>query len=157
MNDFAIGLSPLSPSVQALADEALNEVLLTLKLERAAILLCDKDGWKVGSTHEILSDNFWVTAPISQTILRNSIKTKQPLFLVDAMSAPEFTNQSSVVISGLRSVASVPILDQFGKVMAVIYADHLLQKNAFGQPELETLKELAREFGRKLLLIDWDG
>lgn len=134
-----------------MAFETLNEVLLTLKLERAAIMICDAEGWKVACAHEIPTNNFWMAAPISQTILRNSILKKEPIFLVDAMDAPEFSSQASVVISGLRSVASVPVLDHHGEAIAVVYADHLLTKGAFGPTELETLKELSKEFGKKLL------
>ena len=43
------------------------------------------------------------------------------MFLVDAMASPEYSSQASVVISGMRSVASVPVLDQYGGVMAVVY------------------------------------
>ena len=131
-------------------------MLLTLKLERAVILLNDRDGWKVGCAHEVPTENFWLAAPISQTILHRSIQSKEPVFLVDAIATTEFGSQASVVISGMRSVASVPVLDQAGGVMAVVYADHLVQKGAFGAAELETLKELTAEFGRKLLLEDWD-
>jgi GAF domain-containing protein len=156
VSDLRIGETPLSERIQEIALETLNEVLLTLKLERAVILLNDRDGWKVGCAHEIPTERFWVAAPISQTILRSSILTKEPVLLVDAMTAPDYSSQASVVISGMRSVASVPVLDQYGGVMAVVYADHLLQKGAFGAAELETLIELAKEFGRKLLLEDWE-
>ena len=154
--DLTVSDAPLSRRIQEIALDTLNEVLLTLKLERAVILLHDRDGWKVGCAHEIPTDNFWISAPISQTILRSSILKKEPVFLVDAMDSPEYSSQASVVISGMRSVASVPVLDQYGGVMAVVYADHLVQKNAFGIAELETLKELTKEFGKKLLLEDWD-
>jgi GAF domain-containing protein len=156
VSDLTISDKPLAPRIEEIALETLNEVLLTLKLERAVILLHDRDGWKVGCAHEIPTERFWTTAPISQTILRTAILKKEPLFLVDAMETPEYASQASVVISGMRSVASVPVLDQYGEVMAVVYADHLVQKNAFGLAELETLKELTKEFGKKLLLEDWD-
>ena len=152
MSDLRVSENRLSEKVHDIALETLNEVLLTLKLERAVIVILDSDGWKVACAHEIPTEKFWVAAPISQTILRSSILKKEPVFLVDAMTTPEFSSQASVVISGMRSVASVPVLDQYGEVMAVVYADHLLQKGAFGPSELETLKELASEFGKKLLV-----
>lgn len=152
MNDLRVSHTPTDERIQEIALETLNEVLLTLKLERAVILLHDEQGWKVVCSHEIPTENFWVAAPISQTILRRAIDQKEPIFLVDALGAPEYASQASVVISGLRSVASVPVLNKHGEVVAVVYADHLVQKNAFGPAELETLKELASEFGRKLLL-----
>ncbi len=151
MSDLSVSENPLAENLQELAQETLNEVLLTLKLERAAVLIRDEEGWKVACAHEIPTERFWTAAPISQTILRNSILQGQPLFLVDAMEVPEYSNQASVVISGMRSVASVPVIDHVGEVTAVVYADHLVQKGAFGPAELETLKELASEFGRKLL------
>lgn len=151
VSDLTVSNIPLAEDIQDIALETLNEVLLTLKLERAVILLCDADGWKVGCSHEIPTENFWMAAPISQTILRRSIEQKEPVFLVDALGVPEYASQASVVISGLRSVASVPVLNDQGEVVAVVYADHLVQKNAFGPAELETLKELAGEFGRRLL------
>ncbi len=155
MSDLRVSDAPLPDPIQDIAFETLNEVLLTLKLERAVIVLNDADGWKVGCAHEIPTENFWVHAPISQTILRTSITKKEPIFLVDALTAPGYSSQASVVLSGMRSVASVPVLDQYGDVIAVVYADHLVQKNAFGINELETLKELASEFGKKLLVEDW--
>ena len=151
MSDLRVSDNPLSENLLALAQETLNEVLLTLKLERAAVLIKDDEGWKIACAHEIPTEKFWIAAPISQTILRNSITQGQPLFLVDAMETPEYASQASVVISGMRSVASVPVIDHVGDVTAVVYADHLLQKGAFGPSELETLKELSSEFGRKLL------
>lgn len=156
VSDLRVSDKPLAPRIQQIALDTLNEVLLTLKLERAAILLNDRDGWKVACAHEIPVETFWTTAPISQTILRSAIVKKEPIFLVDAVSTPEYASQASVVISGMRSVASVPVLDQYNEVMAVVYADHLVQRGAFGKAELETLKELTRELGKQLLLEDWD-
>lgn len=151
MSDLRVSDNPLAKNLQDLAQETLNEILLTLKLERAVILIQDEEGWKVACAHEIPTEKFWHAAPISQTILRNSIVQKEPLFLVDAMEAPEYSSQASVVISGMRSVAAVPVTDHVGEVTAVLYADHLLHKGAFGPAELETLKELSTEFARKLL------
>ena len=62
-----------------------------------------------------------------------------------------------------RWVAPLPVVGQLSNVgalwlvgaMAVVYADHLVQKAAFGKSELETLKELAKEFGRKLLYVPY--
>ncbi len=145
--------SETSPSdaIVDMAQETLNEVLLTLKLERAVILILDEDGWKVACAHEIPTNNFWLAAPISQTILMSSITKKEAVLLMDATDTPEYASQASVVISGLRSVASVPVLDAQGEVMAVVYADHLINRGAFGATELEILKELAGEFGKRLL------
>jgi GAF domain-containing protein len=151
VSDLRVSETPLADNIQDIALETLNEVLLTLKLERAVVLIHEPDGWKVACSHEIPTEKFWVAAPISQTILRSSILKKEPVFLVDAMNAPEYSSQASVVISGMRSVASVPVLDHYGEVMAVVYADHLVQRGAFGPAELETLKELAKEFGKKLV------
>lgn len=44
MSGLRVSDNPLAENLQKLAQETLNEILLTLKLERAAILIRDEEG-----------------------------------------------------------------------------------------------------------------
>ncbi|MHB2018134.1 MAG: GAF domain-containing protein [Candidatus Xenobia bacterium] len=85
-------------------------------------------------------DTVWTTGQISQTILRRVAGEKQPLLTHNAMQDPRFSDTTSVVISGLRSVICVPILVD-GNVWGVLYVDNPIQAGAFKAANLNELKE----------------
>lgn len=152
MEDFSLPTSEkaLPTEMQAETDRMLDEVLLTLKLERAIILLKVMGAWRVGSSHEIPTQDFWNTAPISLGILESAVETGEVVHLVDAGTSDKFGSRASVVISGIRSVACAPFLNPSGEVVALLYADNRIQQGAFSKADAETLQELANEMGRRL-------
>ncbi len=153
LNPFRTSEGPLPDKLVELATDTLNEIMLTLNLERAVILFEDSEGWKVAVSHEFPQENFWTVATISRTILQRAIYEREPLLLVDALSDKKFQGETSVVISGLRSVACVPISDRMEQVRGLLYADNLLASGAFSQDDFTVLKDLANELGKTIYKI----
>ncbi len=132
-----------------LTDRFLDEVLLTLRLERALILTSDQDGWKPTSTHEIDLEDFWNQAPLSLTVLNETVETGKSVLFMDAAGADQPAS-TSIILTGLRSVVCVPVFDRSQQVVALIYADNRIEKGAFSSSDLETLEELAKELSSRL-------
>lgn len=149
MDDLQTSDAPLAPDLVAAATATLEQVTQRLTLERALVLVDDGQGWKVGAAHALPTENFWLVAPVSRTVLQSGIEAGHPLMLVDAMDS-DYNRETSVVLSGVRSVACAPITDQNGRIRALIYADHLIQKGAFKPHDLDVLAELADELGQQL-------
>lgn len=144
--------TPPSPEIAELTDSFLAEVLLTLNLERALIFVNDEDGWKPSSSHEIPLEDFWNLAPLSFTVLENALESRDALLFVDAAGADQLAS-TSVLLTGLRSVVCVPVFPRQGSTdepIAMIYADNRIEKGAFSEADVDTLKELALELSDRL-------
>jgi GAF domain-containing protein len=152
MEDFTLPTSelPIPEELQAESENMLGEVLLTLKLERAITLIKIEGQWRVGASHEISTNDFWNQAPISLGILEAAVNKREVVVLMDAGSSDEFGGRTSVVLSGLRSVACAPFIGDGGEVLALLYADNRVQTGAFSDDDGEKLQELANEMGRRL-------
>lgn len=146
--NFATSDLPLSDDLQAETDRLLDEVLLTLKLERALILVKVDSAWRVASAHEVPTEDFWNLAPISLGVLESAVAGGKVVHLVDAGTSDEFGSRDSVILTGIRSVACAPFQNSQGEVRALLYADNRLEKGAFSKDDVETLQELAQEMGR---------
>lgn len=136
------------PHTMDLTDGMLNEIMLTLKLERAVIFVKSELGWQVSSAHEIPTENFWSTAPISLKVIDDATRG-ETVHLIDAGDS-DYASRASVVITGIRSVACVPVHNPQGEVGALLYADNRIAKGAFSATDVQTLTELAKELGNRL-------
>lgn len=149
-SNFPTSDLPLDADLQGETDRLLDEVLLTLKLERAVIFVKVDSAWRVASAHEVPTEDFWNLAPISLGVLESAVVGGKVVHLVDAGTSDEFGSRDSVIITGIRSVACAPFKDSEGDVRALLYADNRLEKGAFSKADVETLQELAQELGRRL-------
>lgn len=150
IDNFPTNDTPLEESKREETDRILDELLLTLKLERAAIFVKGPDGWQVGSAHDIPTKDFWNQAPISLGVLHSAALEGKVVHLVDAGASDEFGSRDSVILTGIRSVACAPYADGEGQVTALLYADSRLEKGAFSKQDVDTLAELAREMGSRI-------
>ena len=153
MDDFSLPTSdePLPETLANESENMLGEILLTLQLERALTLFKIDGAWRVGSSHEIPTNDFWNQAPISLGILQAAVEKQKVVVLMDAGTSDEFGGRTSVVLSGLRSVACAPFIGESGEVLALLYADNRVQTGAFSDDDGEKLQELANELGRRLI------
>lgn len=149
MDELKTSNAPLAAPMMEAAQAAMEQVTQKLKCERALILVDDGEGWKVAAAHALPMENFWLVAPVSRTVLSSGIEAGHPVMLVDAMDS-DLNRETSVVLSGVRSVATAPIADMTGRISALVYADHLLVKGAFKREDLDVLAELADELGQQL-------
>lgn len=127
----------------------LDEVLLTLKLERAIIFVKDLIGWRIASAHEIPTKNFWSIAPISLAVVQSVVFEGEPVNIVDA-GLSDFAGRESVILTGLRSVVCVPVKNHQGETVALLYADNRLETGAFSKSDFETLIDLGEELANRL-------
>ena len=147
---FATSSEPANERLKGPCDRMMDEILLTLKLERAVILVRPGEKWQIASAHEVPTKDFWNLAPISLSIVQSAVEKKEPLCLMDAGTSSQFGGKDSVIIAGIRSVACAPYLNQNGEARLVVYADSRIDKGAFTPDDVETLSELAVELGRRL-------
>lgn len=152
MEDFTLPTSdqPLPDKLQSVSSTMLMEVLATIKLERALILAKVDGKWRVGVSHEVPTNDFWNLAPISLGILQSAVETQDLVLLMDAGESDQFGGRTSVVLSGLRSVACAPYVGSSGEVLALIYVDNRVLTGAFSKDDAQRLQDLADELGRRL-------
>lgn len=148
-SNFPTSDQPVEGPIKDETDRMLDEVLLTLKLERAVIFVKVDGAWRVSSAHEVPTNNFWTVAPLSLGVVQ-SASEGQLVHLVDAGASDQFGGRDSVILTGLRSVACTPYTSPSGEVTAILYADNRIEKGAFSPDDVATLQELASEMGRRL-------
>jgi tetratricopeptide (TPR) repeat protein len=70
------------------------------------------------------------------------------------MNAPELNSRASVLISGLRSVLTVPLRHSSGLIVGLIYADSRALAGAFGPDHLEIAKSLGDKMVAPLATVE---
>jgi hypothetical protein len=153
MDEFTLPTSdqPLPEKLRYVSERLLEEILIELKLERALTLVNLDGTWSVGTSHELCIDDFWNQAPISLGILEAAVDKQGVVVLMDAGQSDEFGGRTSVILSGLRSVACAPFVDDSGDALALLYVDNRVHIGAFTEEDGEKLQKFANEFGRRLI------
>ena len=75
-----------------------------------------------GKTRGLPAENFWMTADISQTILRDLVGEAIPLILADA--GESYSDANSAILSATRSILFAPCKDAEGRLRGFVYGDH---------------------------------
>jgi adenylate cyclase len=81
---------------------------------------------------------------ISQTILREVEEEKAAVLSHDAMSDSRFSGSHSIILEGIRSTASVPLLYQ-DELLGIIHLDSQNALGAFSEKDLQILTGFARQ------------
>ena len=81
---------------------------------------------------------------ISETILREVIDNHQSILSSDAMVDSRFVGSKSIIMEGIRSTMSVPLLYQ-NKLLGVIHLDSQVATGAFSEKDLHLLSGFARQ------------
>ena len=149
-HDFPTSDDPVSPSVKAETDRIMEEILLSLKVERAVIFVKVEGRWHLASSHEVAVNDFWNLAPLSLSVIHSAAQG-ETIHLMDAIgdSSSRFSS-TSVILTGIRSVACVPYKSESGEVLAILYADNRFNKGIFSSDDVSTLQSLAAELGGRL-------
>ncbi|HEX3048101.1 MAG TPA: GAF domain-containing sensor histidine kinase, partial [Bacillota bacterium] len=82
----------------------------------------------------------------SRSIISRVEAERKPLLIVDAQVDEDFKTQSSVVLMGIRSALSVPVLAK-GALLGVIYLDNRLVSGLFTEEDLQVLDLIANQAG----------
>ncbi|KKM08659.1 hypothetical protein SY88_22790 [Clostridiales bacterium PH28_bin88] len=83
---------------------------------------------------------------LSRSIISKVEKEKTPLIISDAMSDKQFKNNSSVILSAVRSVVCTPIMAK-GELLGVIYLDNSLLSGLFSGENLNVLDVIGSQAG----------
>jgi type II secretory pathway component PulF len=133
------------PQVARVFQSALRQVVQVTEAERSVILFGEgMEEPKVRAVLGFPSDNFWLAAPLSLTLLRNVCKTGEPVEVSDVEESPGLQAELSLVLANVRSLACAPIWSSRGNVVGLIYADWV--GKASRRPRiLPRLQEVARQ------------
>jgi adenylate cyclase len=126
----------------------LDIITETLKAERGFISLKDPhdDRLNAHAVCNLDAANIFYNVEISQSVINMAYREGKPVIISDALSDPRFSETTSVVLSELRSVLCVPIMDE-GGVAGIIYVDNRMKAGVFEQENLDFLTSCARRLG----------
>jgi len=136
----------LKESPDEILEASLYAIVEAVECERGFVMLYDSnfEELNVFAAHNIDPDTLSTTAEVSQTIINSVYEEKKPVMSSNALDDPRFSEKSSVVISGLRSILCVPILTENG-LLGLIYLDNRLRIGAFEQKHLQFLEEASKK------------
>ncbi|MHC9540362.1 MAG: GAF domain-containing protein [Vulcanimicrobiota bacterium] len=135
-------------------EASLFAVVEAVECERGFVMLYDSnfDELNVFAAHNIDPDTLSTTAEVSQTIINSVYEEKKPIMSSNALDDPRFSEKSSVVISGLRSILCVPIMMEKG-LLGLIYLDNRLRIGAFEQKQLQFLEEASKKLSEVIMKL----
>ncbi len=142
-----------------LFERGMQKVLAELRPERAFLAYREKSQASAPFptpyvVHGFSLANLFTTEDISTEIVRKALTTGEASLLADAMNSPAFNSRASVLISGLRSVLTVPLRHSSGLIVGLIYADSRALAGAFGPDHLETAKALGQAMLEPLAAVE---
>lgn len=79
----------------------------------------------------------WLTGEISTSVLASLLEEREPMVLVDAANDDRTRDQTSVVLSSLRSVLFVPLPNSAGRMGGFFYADNRQKAGVFTDQHLD--------------------
>lgn len=131
-------------------DEALqsclSKVVEAIGAERGFIMIYDSgfDELSVFVTHNLDIDTIFTSAEISQTVVNQLFEERKSILSSNASYDPRFSDKSSVIISGLRSLMCVPIQNEKG-LLGLIYLDNRTVAGFYSKEDLELLECCGKE------------
>ena len=113
----------LPGSGEEMFDKALELLQGAIPTERVAVLLSKPGGQELSLAARRLSrKGTQGSFTISRTIVRELLNQKNAILISDPQADSRFSQQKSIVGSGIRSAMAVPLFDE-GKVLGILYAD----------------------------------
>jgi tetratricopeptide (TPR) repeat protein len=148
-----------SRHVCELFERGMQKVLAELRPERAFLAYREKSQASAPFptpyvVHGFSLANLFTTEDISTEIIRKALSSGEASLIADAMNAPLLNSRASVLISGLRSVLTVPLRHSSGLVLGLIYADSRGAVGAFGKENLEIAKCLGERMVAPLAAVE---
>jgi hypothetical protein len=102
------------------------------------------------ATHGFSMAGLYVNEDISTKVISQTLREGKPQLIVDAVSTPGLTNRTSVIISGLRSILSVPLRHPSGLTLGLLYVDNRVKIGAFKKNHEEILTDTAQQLVERL-------
>jgi len=134
------------PQVTSAFRNALRQVVEMTEAERSVILFGEgTEEPKLRASTGFPPENFWLTAPLSLTILRNVCKTGEPVEVTDVADNPGLQAELSLALANVRSLVCAPIWSTRGNVAGLIYVDWVGRASSARQRILPKIQEIARQ------------
>lgn len=131
-----------------LLNKVLDKAFEIFAADRGVILIKDdaQDGVMVPATVRSRNNADADTANIriSQTILKEVVDEKSAVLSSDAMLDSRFSGSHSIILEGIRSTMSVPLLYD-NDVLGVVHLDSQIATGAFTEKDLQLLSVFARQ------------
>lgn len=125
-------------------------VVAELKPERAFIA-CRQRGCEAATfptayaVHGFSLANLYTHEDLSTGVIKDTLRGDEGRIEVDAISNPELSLHTSVVLSGLRSIVTTPLRHPSGLNLGLIYADNRVKAGAFKKDHLAFVNDLAAQ------------
>ena len=142
-----------------LFEAGLTNAVTALTPERAFIAYLGRnaDNQKyptVYATQRFSMSGLYTDEDISTEVVRKTMRDGESQLIVDAISTPGLTNRTSVILSGLRSVLTVPLRLSNGMTVGMIYADNRVKAGAFKKEHQELLIVTAEELVKQIPVVE---
>jgi len=124
---------------------AMDMVVDFVKAERGFIMLYNEEGELELKAFKNVDPNLIKEhKDISHTILNTSAKEGKNVLSVNAQQDPRFKNLESVMLTGMRSVMSVPLKVK-NRIIGVVYLDNRIEEGMFKERHLDMLSAFSNQ------------
>lgn len=143
------------PQVKRVFENALRQVMSLTAAERSVILFGEgSEEPKVRACSGFPADNFWLTAPLSLSLLKRVCQTGEPVEVSDVEQTPALQSELSLALANVRSLVCAPIWSARGNVAGLIYVDWVGKVSSAKQRILPRLQEVARQLEQFLRRVE---
>lgn len=133
----AIGLEV---NLDVLLDKIITKAFDLLPADRGVILLLENGAPtpRIARTRDGRTEQI----ALSSSILNEVLTKKIAVLSSDASMDSRFSGAHSIIIQGIRSTMTVPLLHQ-GEILGLMHLDSLITANAFGEKDLQIFSSIA--------------
>lgn len=134
-------------SFPELFEAIIDLAIKTLGAERGLLLVKDKQGNLVPRVNRKMEEELKQAqeTSISHTVVKQVTQTKEPCLISSTKQDRQFKETESIVLYGIQSILSVPILDYNQTLLGVIYLDTRTKYRPFSQQDLTLLTGFANQ------------
>jgi len=135
---------------------SLAAILEQLNPERAICAFQEHGELTAQATHNFDPQTVFVAGEISTELIKTIMRDGQGMCLVDAHDHPGLSNRTSVILSGLRSIVCVPIIQvqESRHTIGLLYADNRIRAGAFDAQHQQWLESLAQRMAARLAAVE---
>ncbi len=134
----------LETRLDVLLEKILDSLFQWLRCDRAVILLEDPTNGELVPRHVKTGLPGDEEISISHTILRTVAEKREAILSNDAQVDSRFSNVQSIIMQGIRSTMTVPMLTR-ERLIGAIHVDSFLATNAYTPKDLNILQGFARQ------------
>ncbi len=143
-----------APDIDTVLERLLKRVLEWLPIDRGVVLFVDptKGGDPAETLHQVavkLRQGATLTAEereihVPRSIVRHVIAKREAVLSTDARLDARFANAASVVLQGIRSSMTVPLITT-DRILGVLHVDSLISSGLFAEKDLAVLVAVSRQ------------